>query len=145
MAEGVYAQARISRGRVRIGEYDAAGPDRAGHDAGLDDAAAYRPRGLVPATARDGRPHGKPRQGSRLGVNVARNLDAFGAFGHEGARDASRRQNLFGPAPVLDVQQGCPTGVRDLGRMDAGQLVSDVVFRQQDLDHLVIGLPLVVS
>ena len=88
MAERVDAQLRVGRGRVRVGEDDAAGADCAGHDAGLDDAAADRPRRLVPAPARHRRPHGKPCQRRRFGMNMARDLDAFRALGHERARDA---------------------------------------------------------
>ena len=55
-----------------------------------------------------------------------------------------RLQHFPRPPPVLDIQQRRPAGIGHFGRMNAGQLVPDVIFRQQHLDHLVISLPLMV-
>ncbi len=124
MAEGMHASVRIVRVLRQRGEHDARGAEDDRDRARLDDADAERGRLLVARARR--------RPSTRHGRQPLR-------------RDLERSSDLVAPAPVGDVEEERPRGVRRVDRPLARQAQAHVVLREHDPVDARVDLGLVAA
>jgi len=145
VAEGVQAALRLVGVACQWREDHARRADRECDDAGLHRADAGRLGGLVAAAADHGRPGLQTGLARCVAAHDAGDLRAFVHGREPFRRDIQRAQHLFGPFAPGDVKQHRARRPGQIGRVAAGELEADVVFRQQDVRDPRVDVRLVLA
>ena len=144
-AERVHAALRVNRHTVGVREHHAGGAECRERLAFLHHAGADSRGGVVARAARHGGAFLQARQCGGFLRHRARHVGGLVHLREQALVNVELFENLAAPAAVRHVEKLHTGSVRNLGGILAGEHVTNVILREQDVAALRVDLRLVVA